>query len=306
VTKVSDSEIRSRNITVREHRMVPSTIDESSFSVEVLMATEDPVAVFDTREWRVIREILLMSGLETVEQVPFLDNHRRFSNDDVYGSARNITPGIAGLIGRAYFDGNDPRSLRAFNKVKAGHIRDVSVGYQVLSYQELNPGEERLISGKTYKNESQQVLRVVTLWRLLELSLTPIGADSRAKMRKEPEMADTQEEEKAAGQPSGSKVVKKVEDEKARELRATKERLMAVCPRGLEDLAESLMLEEKSYEEARAALLAAHSERCKPIGSEEPAPTPRTSVRAEPEKDKAPAPLTDEQLKQGLRSAYLG
>lgn len=306
MTKTAEPEIRRRDLTVRQHRMAPSTIDEASLSVDVTMATEDPVLVFDMREWETIQEILLMSGLQPVDQVPFLDNHRRLSNDDVYGSARNIKPEAPQLIGRVFFDGNDPRSLRAFNKVKGGHIRDVSVGYQVLSYQDLKPGEERQIGGKTYKNDSQQRLRVATSWRLIELSLTPIGADSRAKMRKEPEMADTHEEEKAAGQPSGSKVVKKVEDEGARELRATKERLMVICPRGLEDLAERLMLEEKSYEEARAALLAAHSERCKPIGSEEPAPTPRTSVRAEPEKDKAPAPITDEQLKQGLRSAYLG
>jgi len=55
----------------------------------------------------------------------------------------------------------------------------VSVGYSVESYQWVEAGKTANIQGKEY----QGPLKVVTQWRLHELSLCPIGADGAAKVR---------------------------------------------------------------------------------------------------------------------------
>ena len=64
-------------------------------------------------------------------------------------------------------------------KVLDGHITDGSVGYAVTRAIWVPDGTEAAINGKIY----QGPLKVSTEWSLKEFSITPIGADTLAKVR---------------------------------------------------------------------------------------------------------------------------
>jgi hypothetical protein len=142
------------------------------------MATEDMVQVWD---WGIIDEVLLMSGVEAPAQIPLLDNHNRTTNDDVLGSVRNIRSLGAELHGTCHFAA-DERPTRTFAKIRDGHITDVSVGYEQLDFVDIPAGASADVGGVTYQAKSNP-LRVTTRWRLMELSICPIGADPSAKVR---------------------------------------------------------------------------------------------------------------------------
>ena len=166
----------------RAARNGPASIDEKNRSVEAVIATENPVMVMDNYGWEMIREVLLMSGLDSVpSSVPLLDSHDRGSCSSVLGSTREISIRGSELLARNFF-ASDPDSVAAFDKVRDGHIKDNSIGYSVHGYQDLKPGEERLIGNQTFM-AGNETLRVVTSWSLRENSVTPIGADPMAKMR---------------------------------------------------------------------------------------------------------------------------
>lgn len=167
----------SRELTVRS-----DSVDEESFSVRATMTTEQPVSVFDWQNLRIIDEVLMADGGTFPERMPLLDSHNRHRSSDVLGSARDFALKRDRWEGRAVFDKDDPESLRIFNKVKNGHITDVSIGYRVDKFVDIPSGQTKQINGRTFR-AGARVLRVSTKWRGHELSVTPIGADSRAKFR---------------------------------------------------------------------------------------------------------------------------
>lgn len=256
-------------LTVRSYRAAPSSANREERTIESVMATEEPVLVYDYRRWEMIREILLTDGVELPDQIPLLDNHNRYDCDDVFGSTRNIRVEEGKLIGRNYF-ADDEKSLRAFNKVADGHIRDNSIGYTIEAFQDLEPGEYRTIGNREFTAGSEP-LRIATKWKLRENSITPIGADDKAKMRswanskKEVVMEKDEKPEKAE-----EKKTVNTETEEERSLRvieARKKSIMAICPTGLEHVAQRSILAGHSLEEARAAMLEAHAEMAPPVGT---------------------------------------
>lgn len=162
----------------------PSSLDEAGRSVLVVASTEEPATVFDWDAWQPVREVLLMSGCQLPPggQVPLLDAHSRESVGDVIGSFRNMSveqgPHGPQLVGRCVFsataDGEAP-----WQKVCEGHVTDVSIGYEVVASMEIRSGENAEVEGRVLEGP----LRVATSWRLFELSLCPIGADQKAKVR---------------------------------------------------------------------------------------------------------------------------
>jgi hypothetical protein len=174
-----------RDITTRAFRVRASSLNEDARSVEGVIATESPVTVYSWRHG-LIDEVLRMDGVEAPDQVPLLDSHWRGSAADVLGSTRDIRVEGAELIGLNIFDddGEQGPASRVFGKVKRGHLRDFSVGYQVRESVEVKPGSSAEVNGKRYKAEDRS-LHVVTRWKLLENSVTPIGADEKAKVRQE-------------------------------------------------------------------------------------------------------------------------
>ncbi|KKM86703.1 hypothetical protein LCGC14_1276310 [marine sediment metagenome] len=170
------------DFTTRGFHVGAESANDDTRSVEAVIATDTPVAVYDYRSGEMIDEVLRMDGVEVDEQVPMLANHSRWSLDDVYGSTREINTAAHELRGRLYFAEGDEGVERAWQKVRGGHIRDVSVGYRAEKYTDIRPGQTAVVNGQTYRAKGR-TLRITTRWTLREVSLVPIGADSHSKIR---------------------------------------------------------------------------------------------------------------------------
>lgn len=157
-----------------------NSFDEENRSVVATISTETPVEMPDWSRMEMVPEVLLSSGVQYPKsrQVPFLDSHQRRSVKDQLGSAREITVEDGQISSRLFFrkssEAND-----ALAGVRDGHVTDVSVGYDVLKRQYISAGDKKTIGGRSFEGP----VNVVTKWRLMEVSLTPIGADAQAKLR---------------------------------------------------------------------------------------------------------------------------
>jgi len=159
---------------------VPSTLDEETRSVEVVAATEEPVAVFDYERWERVNEVLLMSGCVIPEnrQVVLLDTHWRGLVESILGSCRGLAVKGNQLIGRSHYSEAD-EAAGAWLRTKEGHLTDYSCGYVVEESYWIPAGERQVIQGRAFDGP----LKVTTKWRITELSACPIGADERSKAR---------------------------------------------------------------------------------------------------------------------------
>lgn len=171
-----------RDLTVRTITLRAASLDETTRSVEAVCATEDMVQVLDMQRWEVIEEILRMDGLEPTEDVPLLANHDRWSLDSILGSARTFRVENGQVLGRLHFAEGDEDSDKAYNKVRQGHVRNVSAGYRSLEFVDIPAGQTAIVKGRSY-TAGKRTLRVTTRWELREVSLVPIGADKRSKIR---------------------------------------------------------------------------------------------------------------------------
>lgn len=159
----------------------PSTLDEKTRSVEVVLTTESPALVFDW-DRGIINEILLMSGAQIPEsrQLVMLDTHSRFETANIIGSAREIRIEAGQMVGRAQYS-SAPEAESPWIKTKEGHLTDFSIGYRNDEVVWIAPGETATIEGRVFTGPVQ----VVTKWTPRELSAVPVGADSSAKARSE-------------------------------------------------------------------------------------------------------------------------
>ena len=161
---------------------IPSTLNAENRSVEFILVTEAPVRIFDVERMEVVDEILLMSGmvLPKNNQVVMLDNHNRDSNGDVLGSWRQFRIEGDQVISRCFF-GKKQLAFDTWIDVQDGHITDASAGYRRLKSIWIPEGTSQVFDGR----ERVGPVMVVTQWMLKEGSITPIGADDRAKARSE-------------------------------------------------------------------------------------------------------------------------
>ena len=169
----------SRSVSLGR-RGVPLSLNEAERSVEFTAATEQPVNVWDWEKWDVVPEVLRMDGVQLPAsgQVPLLDTHDGTSVKNVLGSFGAFRTEERQLIGRATFSGVQA-GADAFRRVAEGHITDVSVGYEVLASTWVESGATATVEGVEYTGP----VRVTTAWKLFEVSLCPVGADDRAKVR---------------------------------------------------------------------------------------------------------------------------
>ena len=172
-----------QSFTTRTILLRADSINEQTRSVDAIITTENPVAVFDFESFRAIDEVLITSGMRSPEQVPMLDNHQRRSIINVFGQTRNIRAVGVESIGTLFFD-EDSDSDLAWNKVRKKSITDVSAGYRPLpgKFIDIPAGQSRFVNGKNY-TAKDRTLRITLEWELREVSLTPIGADQAAKIR---------------------------------------------------------------------------------------------------------------------------
>lgn len=163
---------------------LPRTVDEETRTVNGIATTEEPVQMPDWDRYEMNDEKLLISGmiLPDIGVVPLLDNHNRDRTSDVFGTSHDFLKKKDELHFLATFSDDDV-SDKAYKKLQQGHLRDFSIGYNVLEQTYIPPGESAVINGNRYTASAECALRVVTKWELHEVSLTPIGADERAKVR---------------------------------------------------------------------------------------------------------------------------
>lgn len=208
-------------------RAMPATLDEAARTIDAVLATEAPARMYDWWNDRFYNEVLLSdgAGLPESRQVPLLDSHARHSVSDQIGSIRNLrveddeAKGRV-LVGTLHF-GASERAREAFLNVRDGHLTDMSVGYSREKVVKLAEGERRKIGGREFEGP----VEIVESWPVKEASLTPIGADSNAKVRaasrpapprgKERNQMDP--ENKGASQPPAPAAPAAVADPPARE-----------------------------------------------------------------------------------------
>lgn len=176
-TNRSASGIHERRASMRQQ-----TANETAFSIEAVLSTEQPVRMWDWDKWESIDEILLASGRSVAQSVPLLDSHRTETINRVLGHVDQVRTEKNDTVGLMLFDSSDPDAVKAFNKYRGNHATDVSVGYEVTAYMEVKPGESVTIEGRTFTAGARR-LRIATAWTLNELSCVARGADSKAKVR---------------------------------------------------------------------------------------------------------------------------
>src|SRR4051812_43278713 len=137
LTTRDDATTQEPDFNTRSMSVRASTADDATRSVDVTMTTESPVAVYDWQSGTIIDEVLLAEGGDFPAQLPLLDAHMRYSLDNLLGSVRNINRQGSNWSGRAFLAANDPESDKAWNKVRQGHLTDVSVGYRALEYVDI-------------------------------------------------------------------------------------------------------------------------------------------------------------------------
>lgn len=172
----AEMDLQTRSLSLRAE-----TLNTEERSVEAVLATERRVEVFDYRSYERIEEMLLMDSGQFPARVVLLDTHSRYSVEMVRGSIREIRREGERLVGRLFF-ASDEDSIRAWEKVRDGHVTDVSIGYLVREAVDIEPNTEANVNGRDFK-AGARTLRVVTSWELREGSLVPIGADQEAKTR---------------------------------------------------------------------------------------------------------------------------
>jgi len=220
-------------------RSAPASLDENARSVEFVAATERAVNVFDWERWDIVPEVLLMSGVQLPAsgQVPLLDSHERGSVSNVLGSFSGFRVENGQLLGKAVFSAAADGEL-AFQKVREGHVTDVSVGYEVLASTWVEPGATVELEGRTFTGP----VRVTTAWAVREVSLCPIGADEAAKARAKAEHSNP---ERDGGREMPNKLNQK--QGKRFDAKAAGEAIAAATA-ALQRVAESLTSEEEEEE----------------------------------------------------------
>lgn len=148
---------------------------------EAVVATDQPVTVYDPDRRRLIEEILVIDGPSWRDPCPLLLDHSR-SIPNMIGSATDFRREPGRLVGSLRFAEGIPHADETHALVDQGHARSVSAGYRLIEFEELAPGQSKTIGGKTY-TAGRSALRVVTRWELREVSLVPIPADELAQIR---------------------------------------------------------------------------------------------------------------------------
>ncbi len=156
---------------------VPATLNEQDRTVELTWTTGSQVRRFDwweEREW--IEELSLNPEHVRLDRLnngaPLLESHSSYRLSDVLG-----------VVERAWIDGNEGRAIVKFSQrddvapiiadVKAGVLRNISVGYTIHQLEEQEQRQDDL-----------KVFRAVD-WEPKEISLVSIPADPGAQVRSE-------------------------------------------------------------------------------------------------------------------------
>lgn len=177
--------LQERGLYARTLDVRNQSIDEERRSFQAVVSTETPAVIFDRRSYDLIDEILVARGGQFPEHIPLLPNHRRYDVLDVIGSAVDFRQENnqwlgTGIVARGATEDDEVNKI--WRRVADGHIRAVSIGYQVHDFVDIPASRKKTIDGREYQ-AGERTLRISLGWKAHELSLTPIGADELALIR---------------------------------------------------------------------------------------------------------------------------
>ncbi len=170
---------QGQGLYYRSFRIDAKAIDEKKRSIDISFSSEDPHKSYSWCNPEILLhgdENVDLSYIESLGSV--LMNHQPCGPGmpvEIIGKPENVR--IENKIGRAtiIFD-TDEKSEGAFQKVLSGSLRGVSVGAQIRAVTVVEAGEE--FQGHTGPVD------LATLWRPVEISLTPIPADGTVGVNK--------------------------------------------------------------------------------------------------------------------------
>lgn len=311
-------------LEILDVREIRETDDERS--AVFVAATENGVDSWFGREY------LDMQGvdLKRYNRNPvFLDSHNREGTSDVIGRTE-IKVENNQLIAKVFY-ANTEKALEVWSLVKDGFVKAVSVGYFPRKRKILDDGEEDELNGKTINGPAT----IAREWELFELSQVPVGADADALKRglinenltrddareiidiletrffdKENEMVDKLENENEAAEETSAEEGAETQaaavpdvDEPVIDRR---QGILDICPRGLEDVADELVLDGKTtVEEARAVFKKKLDQSRQTIGSPE-ADISNSETRKTDDEKPVEEKTADEVDKKVLKRGVLG
>jgi len=168
----------------RSLSIVPASFDDTSQSVGIIITTPTPVRTWiPDPSWRGPAnecmyvegdEVLLASGLDysRTPGMPLCDGHNTGRVADVLGNVENVRTEGENVVGTAVYM---PHLTDIYTAVKAGFLRQVSAGYRVNKYVQVERTDGNPVP-----------LFHAVDWTLLETSHVPIGADAQATVRSAP------------------------------------------------------------------------------------------------------------------------
>lgn len=166
-----------------EARFMPATLDEEKRTIEVVFSKGARVKRFSWFEGAYEEELSLKRGQVRLDRLnagaAVLNNHAAYSLRDVIGvvekaSLRKGEDGEQEAVATLRFSTRDDVQP-IYDDVKAGILRNISVGYRVHKYEERKEGEGE---------NAKRVLRAVD-WEPMEVSFVAIPADAGAQVRSE-------------------------------------------------------------------------------------------------------------------------
>lgn len=182
MSKKSNAAVQNIKPFLRAAEFIPTTVNEKERTVEVVWSTGEKVmrgGWFEEPYWEELSMDPAHIRLDRLNGgAPLLDNHSRWSLDDVIGVV--VKAWVANGEGRALvrFDEGDeeepgklPRSEKIFRKVKRGTLRNISIGYRVRKLQEVSSEDDKVATKRAID------------WEPFEISLVPVGADAKAGTR---------------------------------------------------------------------------------------------------------------------------
>lgn len=175
----------AEQLVVRKASLLPG-VDEEQRSVPITLATESAIETLDLERMEIVREVLVLDGMDVPKQVPLIDSHNRETTRNVFGSIRDLRvagegASLRNLDGRAFFS-RKQAAVDAFRDVADGHIEDFSVSARRLEVAYVGRGDTATFRGQTLRGPA----RLVTRSRLLDGSIVAIGADPSAKAKLHP------------------------------------------------------------------------------------------------------------------------
>lgn len=151
--------------------------------ISAVIASENPVERYDSEHRCVVREVLLMSGVEmraNHSQLPIVDSHDDKTVRNIFGSIRNIRVEGDKLIGDTFF-ASDPDAQQVATRMAEGHITDFSISADVLESQFIPVGQQyHLPSGDLLAGPAV----IVTRWSPYNASICATGADEYSVVRR--------------------------------------------------------------------------------------------------------------------------